>query len=66
MTLNLPESEMRSLEQIAETKGLSKRAVLRQALRLYQLVDIRQQEGHTMYFRGMEHGKAKEFVEIVL
>jgi hypothetical protein len=39
VTLNLPENENAVLEELAAAKGMSKTAVLRQALRLYQLVD---------------------------
>src|SRR5579862_4794446 len=40
-TLTLPDPEMSALEQLSERKDLSKTTVLRQALRLYQLVDTR-------------------------
>jgi predicted transcriptional regulator len=38
MTLNLSEEEMKILEQLAQENDLSKTQVLRQALRLYQMV----------------------------
>ena len=38
MTLNLSEEEMAALERLCEKKDLSKTAVVRQALRLYQRV----------------------------
>ena len=41
MTLNLTHAEMAALEELADKKELSKTAVLRQALRLYQAVDAR-------------------------
>jgi predicted transcriptional regulator len=41
MTLNLSDAEMRALEALCEQKDLSRTAVIRQALRLYQLVDAR-------------------------
>ena len=37
MTLNLTDAEMGVLDELCEKKDLSKTAVLRQALRLYQL-----------------------------
>jgi hypothetical protein len=54
MTLNLSEAEMRALEELCSKKDLSKTAVLRQALRLYQTVDARVQQGHKLVFEGAE------------
>jgi len=50
MTLNLTEAEMLVLEELAERKDLSKTAVLRQALRLFQVIDIRIAQGEKLYF----------------
>jgi hypothetical protein len=50
MTLNLTAVEMQALEELARQKDLSKTAVLRQALRLYQLVDARLSAGGRLYF----------------
>lgn len=52
MTLNMPEREMLALERIAEHHQMSKTAVMRQALRMYQLIHIRLQSGETMSFSG--------------
>lgn len=52
MTLNLPEREMQALEKIAEHHQMSKTAVMRQALRLYQLIDVRLRAGETFSFSG--------------
>lgn len=52
MTLNMPVREMRALEALAEHHGMSKTAVMRQALRLYQLVHVRLRDGETMHFSG--------------
>ena len=41
MTLNLPEPEMAAIDRLSKTKDLSKTAVVRQAIRLYELVDHR-------------------------
>ena len=38
MTLNLSEAEMQALDELSVKKDLSKTAVLRQALRLYQTI----------------------------
>ena len=50
MTLNLTDPEMRALEEMAKQKDLSKTAILRQALRLYQLVDTRLARGEKLLF----------------
>ncbi len=50
MTLNLTDAEMQALDQLSERKELSKTAVLRQALRLYQAVDVRIAMGEKLFF----------------
>ncbi len=50
MTLNLTNQEMAVLGQLAEKKDLSKTAIIRQALRLYQMVEIRLDRGEKLYF----------------
>jgi hypothetical protein len=50
MTLNLTDAEMRVLEELSAQKDLTKTAVLRQALRLYQLVAVRLQRGEKLFF----------------
>jgi hypothetical protein len=62
MTLNLTPAEMEALEQLAAKKELSKTAVIRQALRLYQTVDIRLEEGEKLYFEGPEDKKIEVMV----
>lgn len=52
MTLNLSESDMHRLDQMAAAKDLPKTAVIRQALRLYHLVDARLAAGERMVFEG--------------
>lgn len=52
MTLNLPEAEMAYIEQRAAECDMSKTAVVRQAIRLYQLVNTRLAAGETMSFTG--------------
>lgn len=52
MTLNLSEAEMRALEELCTKKDLSKTAVLRQALRLYQTIDARVDQGHKLMLEG--------------
>jgi len=50
MTFNLTDAEMHVLEELSEQKDLSKTAVMRQALRLYQLVEVRLQRGEKLFF----------------
>jgi predicted transcriptional regulator len=62
MTVNLSDAEMQALEEICEQKDLSKTAVVRQALRLYQLVDARIAGGGKLF---VENGK-KEKTELMV
>jgi len=59
MTLNLTEREMGVLNELAERKGLSKTAVMRQALRLYQAVDRRLAAGDRLVFSGDDQMKSE-------
>jgi hypothetical protein len=61
MTLNLSEKEMAVLEAMPAEKEMSKTAVMRQALRLYQLVNIRLNAGERMMFSGDEQ-RMVEFI----
>jgi len=63
MTLNLTESEMQVLEELAKKKELTKTAVIRQAIRLYQLVDARLTAGEKVVF---EDEKAKKKAELMV
>lgn len=63
MTLNLTELEMEALEGLCAEKDMSKTAVLRQALRLYQLVNARLKVGEKLFF---EDEAAKEKKELVV
>ena len=60
MTLNLSEAEMAALEELAEKKELSKTGVLRQALRLYQAVDSRIEQGEKLFFEDEKEKKKSE------
>ena len=52
MTLNLTDAEMRALEELSIRKDISKTAVLRQALRLYQAIDARVEKGEKLLFEN--------------
>ena len=62
MTLNLTETEMRVLEELARKKDLSKTAVVRQALRLYQMVDARLGLGEKLVFEDDKNQKKAELM----
>jgi hypothetical protein len=62
MTLNLTDQEMRVLEDLSTQKDLSKTAILRQALRLYQLIDVRLAEGGKLFFEDQNKEKAELMV----
>lgn len=63
MTLNLTEAEMKALEALSEKKELTKTAVIRQALRLYQSIDARVERGEKLLF---ENEATKEKAELML
>lgn len=63
MTLNLTESEMSTLEELSAKKDLSKTALLRQALRIYQVIDVRLDSGQKLFF---EDEKTKQKAEVMM
>jgi predicted transcriptional regulator len=63
MTLNLTDAEMRVLEDIAKKKDLSKTAVVRQAIRLYQMIEARMSAGEKLVF---EDEKAQKKAELMV
>jgi predicted transcriptional regulator len=63
MTLNLTEAEMKALSELADRKEISKTAIIRQALRLYQLVDNRIARGEKFFF---EDEIAKKKAEVMM
>lgn len=63
MTLNLNDVEMAVLEDLSARKDLSKTALLRQALRLYQLVESRIDKGDKLFF---EDDVTKDKAELVV
>lgn len=60
MTLNLTEREMAVLEELSRKKELSKTAVVRQALRLYQVIDARLSEGEKLFFEDEQTQRRSE------
>jgi hypothetical protein len=62
MTLNLTEKEMQVLDELCAKKGLNKTALLRQALRLYQTVDQRLEQGEKLIFENDDKTEKAELV----
>lgn len=63
MTLNLTDAEMTVLEELCAKKDLNKTALLRQALRLYQLIDVRLERGEKVF---VENDLTKEKAELAI
>lgn len=63
MTLNLTDLEMRVLDELALKKDLTKTSVIRQALRLYQMIEVRVERGEKLVF---ENDVTKEKAELML
>ncbi|MFM7059107.1 MAG: ribbon-helix-helix protein, CopG family [Planctomycetota bacterium] len=62
MTLNLTDREMQVLDELCARKGLNKTALLRQALRLYQTVDQRLEQGERLIFESSDKTEKAELV----
>jgi hypothetical protein len=63
MTLNLTGAEMDALEELATRKELSKTALIRQALRLYQLIEARTSQGEKLV---LEDDKLQKKAEVMV
>jgi hypothetical protein len=63
MTLMLSDKEMNLLDQLSERRGMSKTAVLRQALRMYQSITERVEAGEKVF---VEHPSTKEKAELMV
>ena len=63
MTLNLTDAEMRVLEELCQKKDLSKTSLLRQALRLYQIIETKTDRGGKFFF---EDEQTKEKAEVMI
>lgn len=64
MTLNLTPTEMQALEELSGKKDISKTAVIRQALRLYQLIDARLASGEKLIFEDEKLQKKAELMVV--
>jgi predicted transcriptional regulator len=63
MTLMLSDREMDVLDQLAERRGMSKTALVRQALRLYQSVTERIEQGEKVF---VENPSTKDKAELMV
>ena len=59
MTLNLSAEEMEAVEDIAQRKGTTKTAILKQAIRLYLLVDSRLGDGNKLFVEDDDKQKTE-------
>jgi hypothetical protein len=62
MTLNLTDREMQVLDALCVKKGLNKTALMRQALRLYQAVDTRLEQGDKLVFENEDKKEKSQMV----
>lgn len=63
MTLMLTDAEMAALDRLSESKDMTKAALIRQALRLYQALDERLSRGDKVF---VEDEAKKEKAELVV
>jgi predicted transcriptional regulator len=63
MTLNLTDAEMGVVEELARKKDLTKTALVRQAIRLYQMIEVRLSQGEKLVF---EDEKAQKKAELMV
>jgi len=66
MTLNLSGQEMAVLEKLAREEGITKTALMRQALRLYQSMHVRVKRGEKLFSEGRANKEKSELVFIGL
>jgi hypothetical protein len=62
MTLNLTEDEMNALDALSNRYDMSKTAIIRKALRMYQVIDTRLQRGEKLFMEDEIEKKKSELV----
>lgn len=62
MTLNLTDDEMNALDALSSRYDMSKTAIIRKALRMYQLIDTRLQRGEKLFMEDEIEKKKSELV----
>ncbi len=60
MTLNLTEVEMELIERMCKQKGISKTAIVRQSLRLYDTVGSRMLRGDKVFVESADKSEKTE------
>ena len=64
MTLNLTGDEMNALDALSTRYDMSKTAIIRKALRMYQVIDSRLQKGEKLFLEDEVEKKKSELVVI--
>ena len=59
MTLNVSPAEMAAIEELCEKKQLTKTALLRQCLRLYQVIEARIDAGEKIFIEDKKKQKSE-------
>jgi predicted transcriptional regulator len=62
MTLNLTDEEMTALDALSNRYDMSKTAIIRKALRMYQVIDSRLQRGEKIFMEDEVEKKKSELV----
>lgn len=62
MTLNLTDDEMNALDALSSRYEMSKTAIIRKALRMYQMIDTRLQRGEKLFMEDEIEKKKSELV----
>ncbi len=62
MTLNLTDEEMGLLDELSSHYDMSKTAILRKALRMYQVIDARLRKGEKLFTEDELEKKKAELV----
>ena len=62
MTLNLTDDEMTSLETLSSRYDMTKTAIIRKALRMYQVIDERLQRGDKLFLEDEVEKKKSELL----
>ena len=62
MTLNLTDEEMTALDALSTRYDMTKTAIVRKALRMYQVIDSRLQRGEKLFMEDEIEKKKSELV----
>jgi hypothetical protein len=62
MTLNLNDDEMNALDALSTRYDMSKTAIIRKALRMYQMIDSRLQRGEKLFVEDEVEKKKSELL----